>query len=156
MTVLAMVISVLELSIPPPVPIAGFKWGLSNSVILMVLFMFGPKEAFIVAVLKVFLSSVITGRFLTPSFFLGMGGALSSVYVMSILLKRKFGLIAISVFGSFISNCVQLMLAAFVFVNSSRVLLLSGYIIGIGAMTGAANALIFYGGIKWLKKASII
>ena len=152
----AIIIGVLESVIPPPVPLAGFKWGLSNGIILMVLMLMGPKEGVCAAILKVIIANLLTGRFLGPSFFLGLGGALSSVYMMAMLMKSKFGLIVVSVFGSFVSNLVQLLLAATLFVGSMQVFYLAGYIIGIGALTGFLNAIIAYGGIKWMKKIDIL
>jgi len=156
LTALAVAIGILELIIPPPVPVAGFKWGFSNAILLMILMLLGKKEALMAAVLKVTIASLLTGRFLGPSFFLGMGGSLSSVYMMSILMKSKFGLIAVSVFGSFVSNLVQLFLAATLFVGSFKVFYLAGYIIGIGAFTGFLNAMIAYGGIKWMRRINIL
>jgi len=155
-TALAISIGILESIIPPPVPLAGFKWGFSNSILLMILILMGEKEALMVAILKVFIANFLTGRFLGPSFFLGFGGSLSSVYMMSILMKSKFGLIAVSVFGSFVSNLVQLFLAATLFVGSFKVFYLAGYIIGIGAFTGFLNAMIAYGGIKWMRRINIL
>jgi len=123
---------------------------------LMILLLLGKKEAVTAVAIKVMIASLLTGRFLGPSFFLGMGGSLCSVYMMSILMKRKFGLIAVSVFGSFMSNLVQLFLAAILFVGSAKVFYLAGYIIGIGAFTGFLNAMIAYGGIKWMKTIGIL
>lgn len=156
LTAVAIIIGILETVIPPPVPLVGFKWGFSNSIILMVLMLMGRKEGFIVATLKVIIANLLTGRLLGPSFFLGLGGSLSSVYMMSTLMKSKFGLIAVSIFGSFVSNLVQLFLAATLFIGSGKVFYLSGYIIGIGAFTGFLNAIIAYGGIKWMKQIDIL
>ncbi len=156
LTAVAISIGILESVIPPPIPLAGFKWGFSNSIILMILILMGEKEAFTAAVLKVIISNFLTGRFLGPSFFLGLGGSLSSVYLMSILMKSKFGLIAVSVWGSFASNLIQLLLAATLFIGSLKVFYLSGYIIGVGIFTGFLNAIIAYGGIKWMKQIDIL
>jgi len=156
LTALAISIGVIESLVPPPVPVAGFKWGFSNSVMLMILLLLGRKEALTAAWVKVMVASLITGRFLSPSFFLGLGGSLSSVYLMSILMKRKFGLIAVSVCGSFISNLVQLLLAASLFVGSVKIFYLAGYLISIGAFTGLLNAIIAYGGLKWLKTIGML
>ncbi|MFP4461159.1 MAG: Gx transporter family protein [Thermotogota bacterium] len=156
LTAIAISIGILETIIPPPVPLVGFKWGFSNSIMVMILMLMGEKEALTAAILKVTIVNLLTGRFFGPSFFLGLGGSLSSVYVMSILMKRKFGLIAVSVFGSFVSNLVQLFLAATLFVGSVKVFYLAGYIIGIGAFTGFLNAMIAYWGIKWMKKIDIL
>jgi len=156
LTALAICIGILESIIPPPVPVAGFKWGFSNAIMLMILMLLGEKEAITAAFLKATIASLLTGRFLGPSFFLSMGGSLSSVYMMSILMKSKFGLIAVSVIGSFVSNLVQLFMAATLFVGSAKVFYLAGYIIAIGAITGFLNAMIAYGGIKWMKQIGIL
>jgi uncharacterized membrane protein len=75
---------------------------------------------------------------------------------MSVLYKRRFGLMAVSVCGAFASNMMQLFLAAFLFVGSYRVFYLSAYVIILGTLTGIINAIMSYGGILWLKKIRII
>lgn len=156
LTALAIMINILEFMIPPPIPVGGFKWGFSNFILLMTLYQFGIREAFIVGMLKVLVASFFSGRFLSPGFFMGLSGTFSSLLIMSLLFRGRFGMMVISVSGAFISNTVQLLLAALLFVGSFRVFYLSAYVIILGTITGIINAIMSYGGILWLKRIRTI
>jgi len=156
LTALAIIINIFEYMIPPPIPVGGFKWGFSNFILLMTFYLFGIREAFIVGLLKVLVASFFSGRFLSPGFFLGLGGTLSSLTLMSFLFRRRFGLMAVSVSGAFASNLAQLLLSALLFVGSFRVFYLGVYVMILGTITGVLNAVMTYGGILWLKKIRII
>ncbi|QWB96042.1 Gx transporter family protein [Mycoplasmatota bacterium] len=82
-------------------PVPGAKIGFANIVTLIVIYLYGPKEAFILTLLRIFLVSVLIGTFLGPTFYLGLGGALMSITAMIILSKLNFfGIIGVSVLGS--------------------------------------------------------
>jgi heptaprenyl diphosphate synthase len=82
-------------------PIPGAKIGFANIVTLIVIYLYGTKEAFVLTFLRIFLVSVLIGTFLSPTFYLGFGGALLSITVMIILKKLNFfGIIGVSVLGS--------------------------------------------------------
>jgi len=82
-------------------PVPGAKIGLANIVTLIVIYLYGPKEAFILTLLRIFLVSVLIGTFLGPTFYLGLGGALMSITAMIILSKLNFfGIVGVSVLGS--------------------------------------------------------
>jgi len=150
--VLASVIHFFEMFVPPLLPVPGFKWGFSNFVLLIVITSRTVREALLVAVLKGVIGTLLAGRFLSPAFFLGLFGSISSVFIMAILMKQRFGLIAVSVTGAFINNMIQLLIAALVFIGSFRLFHLAGYLVIIGSITGFVNALLCFGGILWLEK----
>ena len=99
LTALAIMINILEFMVPPPIPVGGFKWGFSNFILLMTLYQFGIREAFIVGMLKVLVASFFSGRFLSPGFFMGLSGTFSSLLIMSLLFRGRFGMMVISVSG---------------------------------------------------------
>lgn len=79
-TALAVMIHVLEASVPSPLP--GVKPGLANVITLVVLFRHGWGAAAWVAGLRVLVSSLLLGSFMTPTFMLSASGALASIVVM--------------------------------------------------------------------------
>ncbi len=80
---LAVVIHVLESALPSPLP--GVKPGLANVITLAVLFIYGLRAAIWVSLLRVLAGSLLAGTFLSPTFVLSLGGAVSSLLLMALL-----------------------------------------------------------------------
>ena len=144
MTALAM-FSVIALTIFTAesmiVPIPGIKLGLANIVTLLVLILYGPKEAVFVLIVRILLGSMFGGQMI--SFFYSLSGGILCWLVMSlisVLLKKKF-LVLISMCGAAAHNIGQI-LAAIVITHSISVvaylpvLMLSAMI--TGCFTGLA------------------
>ena len=83
LTALATTIHIIESALPSPLP--GIKPGLANVVTLVVLMCFGWRIAAWVNLLRVIVSSLLIGTFLSPTFFLSLGGAISSTVIISLL-----------------------------------------------------------------------
>lgn len=79
---LAVVIHVLEAAVPSPLP--GVKPGLANVITLVVLFRHGWVTAAWVAGLRVLVSSLLLGSFMTPTFMLSASGAIASTLLLGI------------------------------------------------------------------------
>lgn len=86
---LAVVIHILEASVPSPLP--GVKPGLANVVTLVVLFRHGWAAAAWVAGLRVLVGSLLLGSFMTPTFMLSASGAIASVIALGVV-YRALGL----------------------------------------------------------------
>lgn len=82
LTALAIAIHVIESSFPTIIP--GVKPGLANIITLLSFFLFGFRVAIQVSLLRVLLSSLILGSFLSPTFYLSFSGALSSLIALGI------------------------------------------------------------------------
>jgi heptaprenyl diphosphate synthase len=98
----AIVLTVAEAAIPLPLP--GVKPGLANIVILVVLARWGWREAAWVALLRVFVGSLVLGQFLAPGFFLSLAGSLASLAVLGAAMhlpRRWFGPVSHSVLAAF-------------------------------------------------------
>lgn len=80
---LAIVIHVLEAGLPSPVP--GIKPGLANVITLLVLCRHGWRAAAWVAGLRVLVSALLLGTFLSPTFILSTGGAVASLAGLGLL-----------------------------------------------------------------------
>lgn len=140
-SVIALTIFTAESMIGPIVPIPGIKLGLANIVTLLVLVLYGPKEAVFVLIVRILLGSMFGGQMI--SFFYSLSGGILCWLVMSLisaLLKKKF-LVLISMCGAAAHNIGQI-LAAIVITHSISVvaylpvLMLSAMITGF--FTGLA------------------
>ena len=129
-------------SLFPPIA-AGVKLGLSNAVIIIVLYTLSSKQAFLVSLIKVFLCTALFGT--ATSFVYSLSGALTSVFVMSVAKKTNwFSLIGVSSLGGIFHNLAQMVCACLIIGNPVifylPVLFVSGAI--CGAATGALSQII--------------
>lgn len=136
-----------------PSPAFGIKLGLGNITVLVALFVLGWKSALLVAILKVFLCSMLFG---SPTVLLySLSGALLSFIVMLAAKKvRCFSVIGISLLGGIFHNLGQLICAYFLVGKGALyyipVLCVFGCAAGI--LTGiAANIIIKRGRSVWQK-----
>ncbi len=77
---MSIVIHSVEMFIPSPLP--WLRFGFANIIVLTAIAMFGLRVGLMVTILRVFLGTILMGTFLTPAFFLGMGGGIGSTLVM--------------------------------------------------------------------------
>jgi len=144
----AVLLGYVESTFPPVVPVAGIKLGLANTIIIIELYTAQIRQTWLVALLKVFLCTVLFGS--VTSFIYSLCGAVISLIVM-IFAKRTgfFSLIGVSSLGGIFHNLAQLVCAYF-FIGKGAlfhipVLCLSGALCGV--LTGvAAQILIKRGG----------
>ncbi len=123
LTALALVIWVAEEFIPKPLP--WLKPGFSYIVILITMDMLGVVDAFIVAVLRVIIGSLLFGRLFAPSFLLSLSGTISALVVMSLLfpLREKIlSFVGISIGGAFAHIAAQIIVAGALFYRADAVL----------------------------------
>jgi len=137
MTAVSSVVYVLDSLIPFPVPFG--RWGFSNFVVLWLASETGLRDAVTVAALKSMLGSVLTGSFLSVSFFVGFPGSVSAALVESLLATFGFGYVGLSVAGSFVNNFVQLMVVSHL-VGTRVVFSIFPMIVALGSVSAVANA----------------
>lgn len=118
-TGLALGLHIFESLIPMPTDLVvpGFKLGLANIVSLYVVMNFGIKDAVVVSILRTVLGSLLSGTFMTVTFFFSFSGGLVSALVMGLLYKyasRVFSMLGISLAGALTHNLAQLTVASFV------------------------------------------
>lgn len=137
---LALICSYVESLIPFYFGIPGVKLGLTNIVVVLLLYLAGTREAFLVSVARVVLAGFLFGNMF--SILYSMAGALLSFFVMYLLKKTgKFGVLPVSISGGMFHNVGQLCVAAFVVENYNifyymPVLLIAGIV--TGALIGVA------------------
>lgn len=113
-TAIALILSLVESAFPPLLPVPGIRLGLANVVTLILLYAAGPRDAFIVLILRIILASIFAGQGM--SFFYSLAGGLLSFCVLCCLkrfLQGSFILLA-SVFGALSHNGGQLLTAVLI------------------------------------------
>jgi heptaprenyl diphosphate synthase len=101
LTALAIVLNMFEFFLPSP--IYGVKPGIANIIILFAFVKFNFQSAVYISLIRVFVSSLLLGTFLTPSFFLSLFGALISLlflYFCKFLSKNLFSLFSFSILSA--------------------------------------------------------
>lgn len=142
LTALALIFSYVESLIPIPVPVPGLKIGLANLMVVFLLYTTGPKEAFLLNLVRVLLSGFLFGNL--SSILYSLSGAALSFLVM-FLLKRTglFSVVGVSIAGGTAHNLGQILVAAFVLESAdlffyAPVLMITGELTGffIGLTAG--------------------
>ena len=152
-SVIALTIFMVESMIGPIVPIPGIKLGLANIVTLLVLVLYGPKEALFVLIVRILLGSIFGGQMI--SFFYSLSGGVLCWLVMSLinaLLNKKF-LVLTSMCGAAVHNIGQI-LAAIVITQSISVIAYLPVLMVSAMITGCFTGLAAQVSAKRLKKIS--
>jgi len=140
---LASVLHVVESWLPLPLPVPGIKLGLANIISMIVIVMFGWRDAIYVAILRVFLAALFGGIFLGPAFAMSLSGAIGSIALMAYVYHhwhRAFSVIGISIIGAVVHNVVQITVAALL-VSSITLLWYLPYLILFALPTGLATGM---------------
>lgn len=139
---LALVCSYVESLIPISFGIPGVKLGLTNIVVILMLYTIGAKDAILISVLRIILAGFMFGNAFSIIYSLA-GGILS--FIVMLLLKNtgKLKILSISTAGGISHNVGQLIVAALVVENYNilfyvPVLIIAGIITGflIGLLAG--------------------
>ena len=132
---LAMVLSFVESQIPPLSTIPGVKIGLANIVAVFLLCNLGAKEAAFVSVIRVILTALLFGSFVSLTYS-AFGAALSLIVMITAKRFLPFSPIGISVLGGVAHNAGQI-LAAWIYLGNGAIvyylvpLTVSGTLAGI-------------------------
>ena len=134
-TALAMILAFVESQIPPLSAIPGVKLGLANIVTVFLLYRLGWREAVAVSAIRVLLSALLFGSFVSLMY--SAFGAVLSLLVM-IPSKRflPFSPIGVSVLGAVAHNGGQILAALILLGNAAIVyylvpLVISGTVAGV-------------------------
>lgn len=132
---LALICSYVESLIPFYLGIPGVKLGLTNIVVVLMLYCVGTKEALVISVLRIVLAGFMFGNMF--SILYSLAGGLLSFLVMYLLKKtKKLGVLPISVSGGIFHNVGQLLIAALV-VSNYNILYYLPVLLVAGIVTGA-------------------
>ena len=131
----AAILSYIESIISLSIFIPGVKLGLANLAVVIVMYIFGNKEAFYVNVVRI----IVVGLLFTNMFSIlfSIAGALISLSVMVLLKKINiFSPVGVSVAGGVAHNVGQLIVASIIIesysvINYLPVLMFAGIICGL-------------------------
>lgn len=131
---LSLILSYIESILPFSFGIPGIKLGLPNLVVILLLYVYGAKEAFTVNLLRILLSGFLFGNLY--SILYALAGAFSSFCLMLFLRKVKcFSIAGVSIGGGVFHNIGQILAAVFVVKTSAPAFYLPFLLIA-GAVTG--------------------
>ena len=133
---IGLVLSIIESSFPPLLPIPGAKLGLANIATVVALYAFGPGMAIEVTVLRSILGGLLRGS-LVGLFLSFSGGVVSTVVMIAIylLLDRYISIVGVSVAGAVTHNITQ-MAAAFLLIQHAALFFYLPYLVLISVPTG--------------------
>lgn len=117
---MGIILHVVESSLPTLLLIPGAKLGLANIVTIVVLIHFGFQEAFRVLLLRLLVGSLLSGTFMSITFFLSLSGGLMGFWFLNLsyqYLKGYLSLMGMSILGAFGHNLGQILLAFFIIKN---------------------------------------
>ena len=150
-TALAASIHVIEGLVMRMLPVPFLRIGLSNVVVLYLLWKNDFIGAMIVSLAKVFLGGLITLTLLSPSTLLSGAGSISALLIMQLAQKLRLGfsIFGISIIGAICHNLAQLFVVRITIIQSSRVFMLTPILILIGLISGSIVAyLVLYADAK--------
>lgn len=131
---LALICSYVESLIPFYFGIPGVKLGLTNVVVVLMLYCVGVKEAFIVSVLRIVLAGFMFGNMF--SILYSLAGGLCSFLVMWLLkCMKRLGVLPISICGGISHNMGQIVVAAYI-VENYHVFYYAPVLLAAGIVTG--------------------
>lgn len=85
LTAIALIIFTIELHLPSLTPIPGVKLGLSNIITLVALFLYGPWDALVILLMRIFLGCLFSGNMMALAYSL-TGGLFS--YLLLLVLRK--------------------------------------------------------------------
>ncbi len=131
---LALLLSYVESLLPVFFAVPGMKLGLTNVVIVLTLYFFGVKEAFLISISRILLVAILFGN--AYSFLYSLCGGMLSLLFMSILYKMdRYHMMTISIVGGITHNFGQI-LAAMILLDNSYIFSYYPILFISGALTG--------------------
>lgn len=141
LTALAVAIHMLEAALPSPLP--GIKPGLANVIVIVVLLRFGWGTAAWVSLLRVLVSGLLLGTFLSPTFLLSLGGAAASVLVLWPAARAGvFGPVGCSVLAALAHMSGQFALAYQLFIPHPGLLHLLPILLTVALLFGITSGIL--------------
>lgn len=131
---LAILMGYVEMLIPLPLLVPGMKLGLTNVIIVIVLYHMDTKSAFFISLVRVLMSGLLFQGF--AGLLYSLAGALLSLGVMALLKKTgKVSITGVSVMGGVFHNVGQIIVAAAVVENIKMAYYLP-FLLVTGVVTG--------------------
>ncbi|MEG2231016.1 MAG: Gx transporter family protein [Lachnospiraceae bacterium] len=130
----AMILSYIESLVPFYFGAPGIKLGLANLVVVLLLYLFGWKEALSINLLRIVLSGFLFGNLYAILYSLA-GGILSFCVMLVIKKMPRFSIVSVSICGAVSHNIGQI-LVAMVVVQTAAIAYYIPVLLLAGLMTG--------------------
>lgn len=148
----ALVLYFVESMIPVPFITPGAKLGLANIITVVSLYSLSLTETFVVVILRIILSTLMSGS--VSAFLYSLSGgmlSLAAMYIAKRLGGKNISVVGVSIVGSVFHNIGQILMAALIIHNIKIAyylpfLLIAG--IGTGIFVGLTSIYM----LKYLKK----
>jgi len=134
---------VFESLIPTPLP--WVRLGLSNIVVLVALFAYGFRRAFVVNLVRIVGGNALTGLLLSPAFVFSIVGSTCALFVMGFArwkLVPPLSVTGTSVLGAVTSNAAQVLVFTALFAQADVARNLAGIFVLIGVATGVVTGVV--------------
>ena len=152
---MSIVLSIVE-SFIPSFAIPGAKLGLANIMTLVILNLYGEKDAFLIIILRIFLVGLLRGTIGAPAFYLSVSGGVLA-YLLMILFNRfrVFSVVGVSVMGS-LGHSLGQILMAMVILSLPELVYYFPFLFLIAIPTGVVTGLVAKRFTEISKRAIII
>ena len=133
---IAVIASYIEHLIPLPFLFPGAKFGLANSIGLLILYIYGKERYIVFGLLRVLISALLFSGFGT-TFMISLGGnILASLITILLLFNKKISVFGISVNGAIFHGIGQIIVVSIIYqtiqmFNYAIVLTISGIVSGV-------------------------
>ncbi len=133
---LGVVLNIIESMMPVLIPIPGVKLGIANTIGLLVLYYYGPKEYILIGFLRVLLVALLRTGIGSTAFLLSLSGwFLSTLFVVLINLLKKASIYGLSIGSAVMHGIGQIIMVVIIYslpemVNYLPILIVSGLISG--------------------------
>ncbi len=137
----ALILSYVE-SFLPVIPIPGAKLGLANIATLLCLYLYSPREALVLVVLRTSLSAFLFTGF--SALMYALAGGLLSLAAMCLarrIFKDKLSIAGISILGAVFHHIGQMIVAVFV-LQSLAILTILPYLLALSLVTGLFTSVV--------------
>lgn len=136
----ALILSYVESLIPFFFGVPGMKLGLANLAVMLALYLFGGREAFLLNILRILLSSVLFGN-MSVFFYSAAGGFFSFIVMLFMKKVKRFSMIGVSMGGGVFHNVGQILVAFFI-VRTEGIFYYVPALLVMGVVTGGLNGVI--------------
>lgn len=143
---IGIIFNIVEAMIPIPIAIPGVKLGLANTIGLIVLYYYSPKEFIFVGFLRVLLVGLLRSGLFSVSFLLSLSGwLLSSIIVILLYYFHKFSIYGLSCTSAVFHGIGQMIVVMIIYHSQGLILylpilMLTGLITGV--LTAFASSLV--------------
>lgn len=133
---LGIVLNIVESMIPLPIAVPGVRLGLANTMGLIVLYFYSPKEYISLGILRVFIVGLLRTGLGSPSFILALTGwALSTFITLIVYLLHKASIYGLSIISALFHQVGQIIMVILLYqlpsmINYLPILLITGAISG--------------------------